>query len=531
MGIVIRNANIYIGKGRFVRALLAEGGRIRRVGGDEEILAAAPPDARVIDAEGGTVIPGFNDSHMHLHAFGASMRAVRLAGASSVEEIVERGREFIERTGPKAGTAVLGGGWNQDYFTDGSGMPTRGDLDRISQVHPILFERVCGHVVACNSLALRLSGIDGHAPAVAGGRADVDEDGRPTGILRENAKELVEGLVQEPDAEDLAADLAAGMDYTCSRGITSIQSMDLTGRNSAQMLEAFERLEQSGKLKARINMQCNLDSVQQYLEIRKRRADSEYLKMGPLKLFADGSLGSRTAFLRNDYADSPGSRGIQVLSQRELDGLVAEADRRGIQVVVHAIGDAAVEEVLDSFEKVIRGGFNPLRHGLVHCQITDLALLRRMRALDVLALVQPVFLHYDLHMAESRVGAELASTSYAFRTMDELGIHVSYGTDAPVEAPDPFDNLHCAVSRQDLNGFPPGGFYPGERVDLCRALDNYTAGGAYASHEEKGKGSLEEGHCADLVLLDRDIFTEPSSRLRQTRVLMTVLGGEVVYEA
>lgn len=532
MSLIIRNAKIYLGEGRFAQALLTDGEKIAKVGSNDEVSALAPRDARVIDAGGKTVLPGFNDSHMHLYYFGASMRHVNLSGLTSLEAVVARGREFLDRHGSAAGPVLLGNGWNQDYFTDEKRMPTRDDLDRISQSLPIIFERACGHVLSCNSAALQSAGIGERAPAVAGGRVDTDADGRPNGIVRENAMSIVKSIVPEPTAEDIAADLKAGMEYLCSRGVTSIQSMDLTDGDCDQVLEAFEKLEQAGELKTRITMQCNLSDLEKLDRIRaKHSAPGAYLKAGPLKLFADGSLGSRTALMREDYADQPGTRGIRVIPQQQMDDIVAEADRRGIQVIIHAIGDAAVEQVLNSFGTVIHDGNNPHRHGIVHCQITDLPMLERMKTMNVLALMQPIFLHYDLHVAESRVGKALASTSYALHTMDRLGIHVSYGTDAPVEMPDPFDNLHCAVNRRDLNGFPEGGFYPGERVELARAIDNYTLGSAYASFEEHLKGRLAEGYDADLVMLDRDIFAAPPAEIKNGRVLMTVLGGKAVYKA
>jgi hypothetical protein len=218
------------------------------------------------------------------------------------------------------------------------------------------------------------------------------------------------------------------------------------------------------------------------------------------------------------------------MPQEEMDAIVAKASKHKMQVITHAIGDAAIEEVLNSYEKVIKNGNNPLRHGVVHCQITDLGLLKRFRDLNVLAFVQPIFLHYDMHIVESRVGKKLASTSYAFNTMDRLGVHVSYGTDCPVEDLDPFANLHCAVSRQDLSNYPDNGFYSDEKVDIYRAVDNYTVASAYASFEENEKGRIKPGEYADIVMLDKNIFSVPSNEIKTTQVLMTILGGNIVYE-
>ena len=254
------------------------------------------------------------------------------------------------------------------------------------------------------------------------------------------------------------------------------------------------------------------------------------LKIGPLKMFTDGSLGARTALMRQDYADAPGQRGIEILTQQELDELVRMADENGMQIAIHAIGDKANEMVLDSYQKVIGPEGNTHRHGIVHCQITDLPMLKRYQQMDVYAMVQPIFLHYDLHIVEDRVGKELAATSYAFHTMNQMGLHVSYGTDSPVEDMDPIQNLHCAVCRQDLKHFPAGGYVPEERVDIFQAVDDYTIGGAQNAFEENQKGRLQPGYLADLVMLDQDIFHVPSDKILDTQVLMTMVGGKVVYE-
>jgi predicted amidohydrolase YtcJ len=257
--------------------------------------------------------------------------------------------------------------------------------------------------------------------------------------------------------------------------------------------------------------------------------ENEFNLSGPLKLFVDGSLGARTAQLRKPYKDDPSTSGIQCMSEEELDHYVSLADQNDVSVAIHAIGDQAMTFVLDAYQKVIKNE-NKLRHGIIHCQITDLPLLHRFKAMDILAYVQPIFLHYDMHIVESRVGKDLASTSYAFKTMEDLKLHVSYGTDSPVEGLNVFQNIHCAIHRQDLKNNPPNGFYPLEKVDLETAIDNYTLGGAYANFQEKHLGRLLEGYKADLVILDKDIFTCDPSTIKDIQVELTMVNGVIVYQ-
>lgn len=535
MQTVIYNANAYLNRGQFAQALLIRGGVIAQVGTNEEILAAAPADAHRIDAQGRTLVPGFVDSHQHLYHVGENLLTVNLSKCTSLEQIVEAGRAFIRQHQVAPGDVVEGWGWNQDYFVDGPVLPTRQELDRISTEHPILFTRACGHVLACNTLALQQAGVWDEVPRVEGGQFDVDGAGRPTGIVRESsAKQYMYTILPPVTEEKMEQILRAAVDYAGSKGLTSVQTNDVAGENYKSRLRVFDKVLHEGEARLRVYMQCcfmRKELFQQFLDdgYRTGKGDDR-LKIGPLKLFTDGSLGARTALMRRDYHDEPGTRGISTLPQGQLDELIRMAEENDMQVAVHAIGDKAIEMVLDSYQKAIGPQGNKNRHGIVHCQITDRPLLERFRQLDVCALVQPIFLHYDLHIVEDRVGRELASTSYAFHTMNQLGLHVSYGTDSPVEDLDPIANIHCAVNRQDLKRRPAAGWHPEERVDIYQAVDDYTIGGAYNAFEEDKKGRLLPGYLADLVMLSQDIFHVPSENILDTQVLMTMVGGNVIYE-
>ena len=531
---IIYNAKVYIEREHFAGAVLVRGGRIADVGTNDEILAKAK-SAEKIDAQGRLLLPGFNDSHLHLHDFGRNIHRIQAYGVTSIDELVKRGRELIDRIKPPKGSVVIGTGWNQEMFTDEKRHPNRYDMDRISTEHAVIIDRVCGHSVCCNTLALQMAGITRNTPQVEGGQIDLDENGEPIGILRENAIFGIKTIIPPYTNEQIQEQLLYAMNHALENGLTSVASRDIIEENFQSIVDAYIKLFKEG-VHLRVNMQCSIEEENVFNEFIKRGWVSKasmghpYLTMGSFKLFADGSLGSRTAYLRKPYNDDPSTIGLRVHSPEAMDALVQKSHKNGIQVIVHAIGDAAIDEVIGAFEKVTGEHKNDLRHAVVHCQITDLPLLQRMAKNDILAIVQPIFLAHDLYMAEDRVGGELASTSYAWATMEKLGIKTSYGTDCPVESMSPIECIDCAVNRNDLyNDYPERGFYSGECVDVYTAVDAYTSGSAYATFEENEKGRIKESYLADLVLLDRDIFTIAKKEIRNTKVLWTMVGGNIAY--
>lgn len=526
------NGKFYLSSGRFAEAVLVEDGLFSAVGSNAEIAALAN-GAPQEDLGGRTVLPGFVDSHLHLLDLGQRLNSLVLSEADSIADVVRRGRAFIAERNIPAGAGILGSGWNQDYFTDEQRLLERRDLDQISTDHPIVLSRACGHAVAANTLALNMAGITAET-TFDGGEIRLGPDGEPNGIITENAIALLQVLLGEQTAEQTAQLISGAMRHANASGITSIQTNDAKDESAEAILGIYESMANAGKTSLRVYHQVCFTTEQGLADYiasgRRTRQGNELNQIGPLKMFIDGSLGARTALMRAPYADDPAAEGVLCMSQEQMDRMVAAADAVGMQVATHAIGDGAIDMILSAYEKVAKNGQNPNRHGVVHCQITDMPLLERFKKSDIFAYVQPIFLHYDLKIVESRVGAQLASTSYAFHTMDELGLHVGYGTDAPVEDLNTMDNLHCAVNRQDLAGNPPGGFYANERVPLEKAIDNYTVGSAYASFEENVKGRIAEGYYADMAVLDTDIFSIDPSGIRGVNVDLTVLGGEVVYE-
>ncbi|MDR1047368.1 MAG: amidohydrolase [Treponema sp.] len=539
---VIHNAKVRLAGGKFCQALLIGKGRILKTGSNEEI-PAAPGDEK-IDAAGALVLPAFHDSHLHLQWLGRREGMIEGAGALSVEEVLERGRNLIEKLKPAPGSYVQGAGVNPDLFTGEKRDLNRDDLDRISTVHPVIISRHCGHTIYCNSLALHMAGLSERAPAVEGGTIEKDQNGRPTGILRENANAIVRAPIPPMTGPETADNFTRAMRRALSLGITALGSYDINGPDTDEVLGVLRELYRGDGPRIRLTMQCGISGREKFLDefinrglvtgklLREDEAGGPLLRMGPLKLFIDGTLGGQTAWMRKPYHDKPETSGFAVLEKEPLEYFSRKAAGAGMQVIVHAIGDAGTEAVIDAFDKIIEGNRNPLRHGIVHCQITDRLLLERIARKNILAFVQPVFLADDWHILESRVGKETASGSYAWGTMKKLGIRASYGTDAPVSALDPLLNISWAVLRQDpYTGNPPGGYYPAERVDLKSALDAYTVESAYSSFDEGCLGQIKEGFLADLCFLDRDIFTIPAEEIHKAKVIRTMMAGKTVWES
>ncbi|MDR1410619.1 MAG: amidohydrolase [Spirochaetaceae bacterium] len=553
MGKAIYNARVYIGRGRFEEAVLTEGDRIAAVGSGRDILDAAPAGTERIDAQGKLLLPGFQDSHLHFYHTGLKDRNLDGSGVKSVEELIRRGRELLERQKNRSGELILGTGLDQEGFAGKKDYPTRYDLDRISTNHPIIIARVCGHKVFCNSKALEMAGIAGAAPGIEGGEVGRDSSGKPNGILGENAMALVKGIIPSPAPDELCREIGRAMDMAIQNGVTSAATFDVEDIDYDSVAGAYQRLLREREHCPRIILQCGLNGNAKQLDEYIRRGfftgmtlrDSKggapaghSLKIGPIKFFADGSLGSQTAWLRRPYHDKPDSCGIAVLDTEELRALVKKAAENRFQVVIHAIGDGAADAVLSAYEQVTSPaalspggeGGNPLRHGVVHCQITDNGLLERMKRNNILALVQPVFLCHDYRMIESRVGKELAATSYAWGAMERLGIHSAYGTDSPVEDINPLPGIEWAVRRTGEGAdLPPESFYPEQRVDVYSAVDNYTAGTAWSNFDEHCSGRISPGYFADMALLDRDIFTVSPEEIGRVRVLFTMIGGKTAF--
>jgi predicted amidohydrolase YtcJ len=518
-------------------ALVVDQGFILAKGSYLTLKADYSQDASLYDLEGQTLMPGFNDSHMHLLGYGQSLFQVDLTSVNSLEALVETSQQFLEETLLPEGEWLLGRGWNQDHF-DFPILPSRETLDLISTSHPIFFRRACGHIGVANTFALKAIGLwDMPTQHVDGGYIDLNFDGTPTGILRENAMSLLLDRIDTPGAQVLSSYIERAQTALFSGGITSVQSDDLCVfpmKDTALILETFQAMGLDGRLKISVHEQSLMRTSSHFETWIKNgytyQKSFGAFSYGPLKILGDGSLGARTAFLRAPYADQSDTSGIPMYTQDELNALVKMAYEHHIPVAIHGIGDGMIEQALKAIEVGQKLLNSPnLRSAIVHCQITDLPLLKKMSDLGVIGMVQPIFLDYDLHIVEERVGKERASSSYAFKTMETLGIKTAYGTDCPVEGYHVFKGVQCAVTRQDLNHFPIGGWLPEEAVTIEEALRAYTVGSAYASGEEMTKGSLGVGMVADLVILDQNPLTMAAHELSTIQIRTTFKSGEIVY--
>ncbi|MDD6816297.1 MAG: amidohydrolase [Firmicutes bacterium] len=540
---VFFNAKVYVEKGVYVQAVLAEDGIIRAVGTNEEVLAAADADGlpyEKVDCGGRTMLPGLNDSHMHLLMFGRSLYKVKTDDVKSIEELVQRCRAFIKEHPERVKNGMHSVGWNQDNFTEGEKrMLTRHDLDRISTEIPVIMERICGHMLTANTKAIEMLGFDREIPEIPGGEVRLEEDGFPSGIFTENACHVVNALIPGPTMEERQDAILAGMEYAVSHGLTSVQCNDVgyPECKGEGAFETYSQLYERGEALLRFRHQTLFDSPEEFEDYltkgegsRGGYGEGSWLTLGPLKLYMDGSLGARTAMMKNGYVGDPDNHGVSCITPEEMDRYCSVAKKYGVQVVTHAIGDLAIEETIDAYEKAFVDGENKLRHSVIHCQITDQELIDRIAEKDILVQAQPIFMGSDMGVMQEIMEEPLISTSLNFGTMLRRGVHLSYGTDCPVEDCNPFLNLHQAINRRHQNGQPEGGFYPKECVDVETAIDAYTLESAYCEFQEDVKGRIKPGYYADLVVLDKDIFTCNPLEIKDILPVLTVVGGKTVYE-
>ena len=540
---VFFNAKVYVEKGVYAQAVLAEDGIIRAVGTDEEVLAAADADGlpyEKVDCGGRTMLPGLNDSHMHLLMFGRSLYKVKTDDVKSIDELVQRCRTFITEHPERVKNGMHSVGWNQDNFTEGEKrMLTRHDLDRISTEIPVIMERICGHMLTANTKAIEMLGFDREIPEIPGGEVRLEEDGFPSGIFTENACHVVNALIPNPTMEERQAAILDGMKYAVAHGLTSVQCNDVgyPECKGEGAFETYSQLYERGEALLRFRHQTLFDSPEEFEEYltkgegsRGSYGEGSWLTLGPLNLYMDGSLGARTAMMKNGYVGDPDNHGVSCISPEEMDRYCSIAKKYGVQVVTHAIGDLAIEETIDAYEKAFVDGENKLRHSVIHCQITDQGLIDRIAEKDILVQAQPIFMGSDMGVMQEIMEEPLISTSLNFGTMLRRGVHLSYGTDCPVEDCNPFLNLHQAINRRHQNGEPKDGFYPKECVDVETAIDAYTLESAYCEFQENVKGRIKPGYYADLVVLDKDIFTCDPLEIKDILPVLTVVGGKTVYE-
>ena len=529
------NGKVYTGRLPLQEAFLVEADRFVRTGSSREILDCLSGEDTAVDLEGRFVCPGFNDSHMHFLSYGNYLRMAQLAmHTGSLQGMLDYVRQWLKEHPAADGKWLLGRGWNQDLFTDVRRMPDRHDLDSVSGSVPMMLTRACGHCCVVNTKALELAGIGRDTAAPEGGAIGQAEDG-PDGRLYDNAIELVQRILPVPDRAEIREMLLNACRAVNRYGITSVQTDDyqvFPGIPWQQINEVYRELAGSGELTVRVCEQAqftHLEGLAEFVEQGCLTGTGDGMfRIGPVKLLGDGSLGSRTAWLSRPYADDPSVQGFPLYPAPVFRELVEYAHRSGMQLAVHAIGDACLDEVLDAVSGALeKWPRRDHRHGIVHCQISRRDQLERIRDLGMHVYAQSIFLDYDNHIVEKRVGPELAADSYHWKTLMDWGVSVSNGSDCPVELPDVMEGMECAVTRTSLDGTGP--YLPEEAFSVAEALDSFTRHGAEASFEENIKGKIEPGYLADFTVLEENPFEVPEKAIHQIRVHACWVGGKQVY--
>jgi predicted amidohydrolase YtcJ len=517
------------------QAVAVSGETILKVGTNEEVKALAGPDTRVVDAGGRLVLPGFNDAHVHLIAGADEIVGVDLRPAKNEEQFAKRLGDHAKTL--EKGKWILGGYWDHEAWPS-KALPTKALLDGVTPDHPVFVQRLDGHMGVANSLAMKLAKVDRNAAAPDGGAIVRDDKGEPTGVFKDNAMPLITRAVPEPTVDDIVAKAQAALNHAASLGVTTVQ--DMTASRSE--LNAYLRLSSVG-------LPTRIYSIQNYpfdgtppgnMNIVTQtgsgqvvsNVENEWLRVGALKLFADGSMGSGTAAFFDPYADDPTTSGLLLQSPAALEKMMFDADAAGFQLIVHAIGDKANAIVLDTFEKLQRErGARDRRGRIEHAQVVRAEDKPRFKAANVIASIQPSHCIDDMRWAEARIGKERSKVAYNFKSFADAGARIAFGTDWFVEPLNPMIGLYAAVTRQFPDGTPAGGWFPGERITIEQAIAYYTLGSAYAEFTETRKGSITEGKLADLVILSDDVLTVAPREILAAKPIMTITGGRVVYEA
>jgi hypothetical protein len=506
----------------FSGLLIGKDGRVARLLHDGDTRPERP--AFRLDGQHRTLLPGLIDAHGHVSSLGFQALSLDLTDTNSLEEAQHKLQRYV--AGHETPAWIRGGGWNQEKWKLGR-FPAAADLDPFTGDRPVILERVDGHAVLVNSAAMKAAGVNARTPDPAGGRIEHDAKGNPTGLFVDAARRLVERAAPAPLPRERDAAMAKAQEILIADGVTATCDMG----TSIDDWESLRRLGDTDRLRVRITSYgLGVDTT---LTIAGSQPTGWLyggrLRMVGVKLFADGALGSRGAWLKQPYSDMPSTRGLQFMDDAKLKNLMSRAAMDGFQVAVHAIGDAANAQVLDAIEELAQTYTGDRRWRIEHAQIVDVADLPRFAKYGTIASMQPTHATSDHIMVVKRLGPERLKGAYAERTMLDEHVPLAFGSDYPVEDPNPFPGMAAAITREDAAGDPPGGFLPDQKISLTQAFAAFTTGGAYAAKAEDRIGSLTPGHYADFVLLDRDPFQVDSRSLRDTKVLETWIGGARVW--
>ncbi len=509
-----------------VEAVAINGNRIVATGSSEEISSWKRPGIPAIDLQGRRVLPGFNDAHVHFYSGGANLTGPQLRYAKSQEEFRDTLAVFA-KSQPQ-GRWITGGNWDHENWTPAQ-LPTRELIDGVTSNWPVMIKRLDGHMSLANSLALKLAGVNRNTKDILGGVIVRDAGGNPTGVLKDAAQGLVQRIIPPPSEEQIINAVRAAQSYANAQGVTSVQDMSA----SPAIFHAYQTMLHGGQLRVRISGHQPLAAWRRLAEVGVA-ADfgNDYLHIGGLKGYADGSLGSTTALLFQPYVDSPNTSGIpsaELSDPQQMFHNIESADAAGLQIAIHAIGDKANNTILGFYQRVAQEhGWRDRRWRIEHAQHLIAADIPRFGNLRVIASMQPYHLMDDGRWAEKRIGTERAKTTYAFRTLLDTGATLAFGSDWDVAPMSPIMGIYGAVTRRTLDGKHPDGWVPEQKITVAEAVRAYTMGSAYASFEEKLKGSIEPGKLADLVVLTDDIFTIDPAKIADTKVYMTIFDGKVI---
>lgn len=543
-GNILTGVDLELAQPQRVSAIAVRGGVIVASGADSDVKKLQSASTKMFDLGGAFVMPGFNDAHAHLGAAGQIKLSVDVTGVKSLAEMQARIRAAAQAAAPVAW--LTGGGWDHTLWPSKT-LPTKADLDAVTDGHPAFLVRVDGHIAIANSAALAAAGITKTTPDPQGGKIDRDASGEATGIIRETAQALIDKHIPPPTPALRRRGIELALADAVEHGVTSVQD-----NSDWEDFLVYEQLEKEGKLPARISewlpFNASVDLLKQHRAYHP--ADDPMLHTTMLKGFMDGSLGSRTAALNAPYSDDPGNSGIPRYQQANLNQMAIERAQAGFQMGFHAIGDRAVSMALDAFaaaqqaapmkadmqtlrapngRKIIHATLTGSRNRIEHSQVVDPGDFTRYRQLGVIASMQPNHLLTDMNWAEQRLGPERAKSAYAWKSFLDAGVMLAFGTDYPVEPITPFRGVYCAVTRMNEAGTQT--YHPEEKLTIWQTIYAYTQGSAYAEFTESKKGKLANGYFADFVVLDRDITAVAPPEILKTQVLRTVVNGQTVYQA
>jgi hypothetical protein len=523
--LAVVNARVWTGddKRPWADALAVTNDRISLVGTSAAVKKLVTPATRVVDAQGMMVVPGFIDSHVHFIAGGFGLASVQLRDAKTPAEFIRRIKAYAATI--PAGTWITEGNWDHEQW--GGELPRRDWIDSVTPNNPVWINRLDGHMGLANSLALRAAKVDATTADVTGGTIVRGADRSPTGILKDNAQSLVDRAVPEPTPAQVDRAVDAAMSYLAGNGVTSVHNM-----GTFDDLTAFQRAERTHRMKTRIYAVVPLASWKQLAAmVTTHGRGNEWLHIGGLKGFVDGSLGSHTAAMLQPFTDAPNDTGLFVNTPEHLYEWTSGADKAGLQVIVHAIGDKAIRTQLDIYQRVEKeDGPRDRRFRIEHLQHIAPPDIPRVASLGVIASMQPYHAIDDGRWAEKVIGHERAKTTYAFRSLLDAHVRLAFGSDWFVAPATPIEGIYAAVTRRTLDDKNPNGWIPEQKISVEEALHAYTTGAAYAEHAEHDKGLIRVGMLADLVVLDRDLTKIAPETIRDAKIVMTIVGGKPTYE-